>query len=256
MVESVSLLFLGSAFFAGLITFLAPCTLPLVPAYLGFISGVSKRELENPETAPAARKKIRLNGVAFVLGFSLVFVSMGTLVGLLGGALTPVREWATRLGGVVVIVFGLFLLGVFRIPFLARDRRIKIPSWLHAGEPSSSVLVGAAFALGWTPCVGPILGSILLLASSTSTAFTGALMLAVFSAGLALPFLLLALLYAEMTAYIHTLERTLKIVSIVGGVFLILLGIMLLTGEFALLTQWGFRALDSLNYEESLLQFL
>ena len=124
-----------SVFFAGLLTFLAPCTLPLVPAYLGFISGVSSKDLENPETARAARSKIFLNGIFFIVGFSVVFIIFGTLAGLIGQELIPYRIWLTRISGIFVIVFGLFMLGVFKLPFLQIDRKLKLPSWLEVGKP-------------------------------------------------------------------------------------------------------------------------
>jgi len=253
--EPISLGFLISAFVAGLITFLAPCTLPLVPAYLGFISGVSTDDLQDPAKAKAARRKIFLNGVFFILGFSIVFIVFGTLAGIIGQELTPFRIWLTRIGGVLVIFFGLFMLGVFKLPFLQVDKRIKLPSFIKIGKPSSSLAIGSAFAFGWTPCVGPILGSILLLASTSTTALQGALLLTVFSAGLAIPFLLVAIGFSHATKYIEKISKYLKWVSIIGGVFLILLGFLLLTNNFSLLIQYGFQIFDFIGYE-GLLDFL
>ena len=253
--EPISLGFLISAFVAGLITFLAPCTLPLVPAYLGFISGDSTDDLKDPAKAKAARRKIFLNGVFFIIGFSAVFIVFGTLAGIVGQSLTPFRIWLTRIGGVLVILFGLFMLGVFKLPFLQIDKRMKVPSFLKIGKPSSSLAIGSAFAFGWTPCVGPILGSILLLASTSTTALQGSLLLTVFSAGLAVPFLLVAISFSHATKYIEKISIYLKWVSIVGGVFLILLGFLLLTNNFSLLIQYGFQFFDFFGYE-GLLDFL
>ena len=253
--EIIGLGFIFSAFVAGLLTFLAPCTLPLVPAYLGFISGVSKEDLEDETKKDEVRKRILLNGVFFILGFSIVFIIFGTLAGLIGQGLTPYRIWLTRIGGVLVILFGLFMIGAFRIPFLQVDKRIKIPQWLEVGKPSSSLVIGSAFAFGWTPCVGPILGSILLLASTSTTALQGALLLTVFSLGLAVPFLLVALGFSQATKYITKLSKYIKWVSIVGGVFLILLGLLLVTNNFNLLIQYGFQLFGFLDYE-ALLNFL
>ena len=143
--EIIGLGFIISAFIAGILTFLAPCTLPLVPAYLGFISGVSSKDLENPETAQRARRKIFLNGVFFILGFSLVFIVFGTLAGVIGQGLVPYRIWLTRIGGILVILFGLFMLGAFNISFLQTDKRIKMPSFIKVGKPTSSLAIGAAF---------------------------------------------------------------------------------------------------------------
>jgi len=254
MIE-LSIGFILASFFAGLLTFLAPCTLPLVPAYLGFISGVDQEALKNPATARAARHKIFLNGLAFIAGFSLIFIVFGVLAGFAGTALAPYRIWLARIGGVLVILFGLFMLGFFKLPFFQTDKRIPIPKWLTLGKPSSSLFIGGTFALGWTPCVGPILGSILLLAGTSGTAFTGGVMLTVFSIGLAIPFLLIALAFSKATAYIDRISKYLKAVSVVGGIFLILLGFLLATDNFGLTIQYGYELFDFINYE-GLLDYL
>lgn len=244
-----------SSFVAGIITFLAPCTLPLVPGYLGFISGVPKEELDDPAKARSVRRKILLNGIFFIVGFSIVFIIFGTLAGLVGQGLTPYRIWLTRIGGVLVILFGLFMLGVFNLAFLQRDMRFRTPGFIKVGKPSSSLLIGSAFAFGWTPCVGPILGSILLLTSASATALQGAMLLAVFSAGLAIPFLLVAIGFSKATMYIKKISKYLRWMSAIGGVFLIALGILLVTNNFTLLIQYGFEFFDFINYE-GLLRFL
>lgn len=254
MIE-LSIGFVVASFFAGLLTFLAPCTLPLVPAYLGFISGVDQGALKNPETAREARRKIFFNGLSFIMGFSLVFIAFGVLAGFAGTALAPYRIWLARIGGVLVILFGLFMLGFFKLPFFQSDKRIPIPKWLTLGKPSTSLFIGGTFALGWTPCVGPILGSILLLAGTSGTAFTGGLMLTVFSIGLAIPFLLIALAFSKATAYIDSISKYLKAVSVIGGVFLILLGLLLATDNFGLTIQYGYELFDFVNYDR-LLEYL
>jgi len=251
----IGFIFIISTFFAGILTFLAPCTLPLVPAYLGFISGVDQDALKNPETARAARRKIFLNGLAFIVGFSLVFIAFGVLAGIAGQALAPYRVWMARIGGVLVILFGLFMLGFFKLPFFQSDKRIPIPKWLTLGRPSSSLFIGGTFALGWTPCVGPILGSVLLLSGTSATAVQGGFLLAVFSLGLAIPFLLIALLFSRATRYIDSISKYLKWVSIIGGIFLILLGALLVTDNFGLTIQYGYELLDFINYDR-LLDFL
>lgn len=255
MIETISIGFLLSAFFAGLLTFLAPCTLPLVPAYLGFISGVSEADAQDPKKGKAARRKIFINGVSFILGFSLVFIIFGTLAGIVGQELVPYRLWFGRVGGGLVIIFGLFMLGAFNLNFLQKERRFKIPKWLTIGKPSSSLVIGGAFAFGWTPCVGPILGSILLLTATTTTALQGAIMLSVFSLGLAIPFIAIAAGFSHATKYITKLSKYLKIVSYVGGVFLIILGLLLITDNFGLTIQYGYQFFDFINYE-GLLKFL
>jgi len=244
-----------SAFFAGMLTFLAPCTLPLVPAYLGFISGVSTEDLKDPEKAAGARRKIMLNGIFFILGFSVIFILFGTLAGFLGQGLATSREILSKIGGVLIVLFGLFMLGVFKIPALQADKRIKIPSFLTVGKSTSSFAIGSAFAVGWTPCVGPILGSILLLASTSTTALQGGLLLAVFSLGLAIPFIFIAFAFSKATAYINQISKYLKWVSVIGGVFLIILGILLFTNNFSLLIQYGYEIFGFINYE-GLLDYL
>ena len=252
--EPLSLAFIISAFVAGLLTFLAPCTLPLVPAYLGFISGVDHDALKDPAQAKQARKKVFLNGLFFIIGFSLVFIIFGTLAGLIGQALVPYRIWLTRIGGVFVILFGLFMLGVFKLPIF-NSSNLKAPKWLNLGKPSSSFIIGGTFAFGWTPCVGPILGSILFLASTSTTALQGGFLLAIFSLGLAIPFLILAFAFAKATGYIEKLSRYLKWVSIIGGIFLIGLGLLLASDNFGLTISYGYQLLGDFNYER-LLEFL
>lgn len=246
--------FIISAFVAGVLMFLAPCTLPIVPAYLGFISGVSLPKLAKLEgkERTKAQRRIFLNGVAFVVGFTLVFVFFGTLAGLLGQALADVRIWMTRISGVLVILFGLFMLGVFKIPFLQVERRIRIPSFLTIGSPATSLGIGGAFAFGWTPCIGPILASILFLASSSATALQGGFLLFVFSLGLAVPFLLVAGLTSYASTFIERGGKYLNLVSIIGGVFLIGLGVLLVSDNFGLTIQYGYKLLDFLNYDQLL----
>lgn len=241
------------AFIAGMLTFLAPCTLPLVPGYLGFISGASLDDLKDPEKANRARWKIFFNGFFFMLGFSAVFIILGTLVGFIGATLlVPYRLWLGRIGGIFVIVFGLFMLNVLKIPFLAREKQWKAPALFERGKPINSFILGSAFAFGWTPCVGPILGSILLLASTSTSALQGALMLTIFSAGLAVPFLLIAIGIGSASRNIQNISKYLKVVSIIGGVFLIFLGVLLVSGNIGLLISYGYRLLQFINYDRLL----
>lgn len=245
-----------SAFIAGIFTFLAPCTLPLVPGYLGFISGASLEDLKDPAKAKTARWKIFLNGLFFIVGFSAVFIIMGTLVGFIGASfLAPYRLWLGRIGGVFVIIFGLFMLNVLKIPFLMREKQFKAPSIFKQGKPTNSLILGSAFAFGWTPCVGPILGSILLLASTSTSALQGALMLTIFSAGLAVPFLLIAIGIGSASRYIQNISKYLNVVSVIGGAFLIVLGILLVSGNIGLLISYGYRVFQFINYD-SLLDYL
>ena len=251
----VSLIF--SSFAAGLFTFLAPCTLPLVPGYLAFISGVPLNSLKDSVNPNVARRKIFLNGLFFVIGFSLVFIILGTLIGFVGAAvLAPYRIWLSRFGGVFIIFFGFFMLDVFKIPQLARPRRIKLPVAFHAGRPVTALAFGSIFGLGWTPCAGPILGSILLLAAFSATALEGALLLAIYSAGLMLPFLLAAVVTEKAVTYIEKMYPIMNTLSVIGGLFLIFLGTLIATDSFYLLFAWELRLFQFVDYKNILNFFL
>lgn len=240
------------AFIAGILTFLAPCTLPLVPGYLGFISGVSTQDLQDPSKAKLARRKIFLNGVLYVLGFSLVFIILGSLFGLGGSALVQYRLWLSRIGGIFVIFFGLFMMGILKLPFLNVEKHVTSVKALKPGNPVSSLIFGAAFAFGWTPCVGPILGSILTLAASTATIGQGAILLAIFSLGLAVPFLVIAAGIGSASKYLTKLSKYLNVISFVGGIFLVFLGILLLTNKFGVWIAYFYQWFNFINYDRLL----
>ena len=228
----------AGAFVAWVLMFLAPCTLPIVPGYLAFIGG--------------ERRCVVRNAVAFVLGFSAIFVLLGAAAGLFGIVVGAWRyEWA-RVGGVIIVLFGLTMLGVVHIPALAREWHMRLPGFLVVGKPSSSAFIGALFALGWSPCIGPILGTVLFVASASATALSGALLLALFSAGLALPFLLAALVLSRAQSAFGHLERLSVALSTVGGIFLVLLGVLMLFNATGLLVSWGYGALNFIGYDRLL----
>lgn len=225
------------AFIAGVLTFLAPCTLPLLPGYLSFIS---------------AGKKTFVNGLAFVLGFSAVFIVLGTLIGFVGSVfLAPYRIWLARVGGIFVIIFGLLMLDLLKFPVFS-STSLRTFSLFERGRPLNSFILGSVFAFGWTPCVGPILGSVLLLASTSATAFQGAALLAVFALGLAVPFLLIAAGIGSASRLISNFGKYLKFVSILGGLFLIALGILLFFNRMDLLISYGYRIFRFIEYERLL----
>jgi cytochrome c-type biogenesis protein len=237
---------LVGAFVAGVLMFLAPCTLPIVPGYLAFIAGVPAGE------EGSSRRRIFVNALAFCIGFSTVFILLGLFAAAIGSLLGPWRETLGRLAGLVIILFGLTMLGVWRIPFLSGERHITLPKWLALGYPHSSFLVGALFALGWSPCIGPILGTILFLASASATALQGALLLAIFSLGLAVPFLLCAWAIGQAQGLIARAGRLTRALSVVGGAVLVLLGLLMLTNSMGLLIQWGFSFFSGTGYERLL----
>lgn len=217
------------ALLAGFLSFLSPCVLPLVPSYVSFITGISFEDL----TSGGDRKKIRrltiTNSLSFILGFSSVFISLGASSSVIGNFLFAYQEWIRKIGGIVVIIFGLFVAGFLRIDFLTKDKKIHL-----SGKPAGYVgtfLVGMTFAAGWTPCIGPILGTILLYASSKASAFYGLTLLAVYSLGLAIPFFASSLAINSFLSYSRKVLKYMRIVMIISGLLLIIFGIMLLTNR-------------------------
>lgn len=244
---------------AGFLMFLAPCTLPIVPAYLAFIAGVPLEALSQHDSAARsrARRTVMHNALAFVIGFSLIFILLGASAGVVGSLLGPWRVLLAKLGGALVILFGLTMLGVVDLPVLSRERRIDVSIFRHfeIGRLSSSAVLGAIFAVGWSPCIGPILGTVLLIASNTATVTYGAVLLAVFSVGLAVPFLLVARAVAEASVVLAKLSGFVRMVSIVGGIGLVLGGVLMMTGNMGLLVAWGFELFSWFGYER-LLEYL
>jgi len=253
--EQLGALFVVYAFVAGVLTFLAPCTLPLVPAYLGFISGVSSADFRDPAKARTARKRVFFNGLLFVVGFSAVFIFFGTLVGLGGIALAKYRPILQQAGGVLVIFFALYLLGVLRLPFLRfldSEKHFPLTRVLKPGKPWNSFLFGAAFASGWTPCIGPILGSILTAAATSAKVWQGAGLLAVYSFGLGIPFLLVAAGIGSANRYLAKMQGFMPWVSVIGGIFLLVLGILIVTNNMGIWIAFFYRNLNILHYERLL----
>ena len=240
------------SFIAGLFTFLAPCTLPLVPGYLAFIAGTSFAEATALDRAPRVRRRIFVNGLFYVIGFSVVFIALGTLFGLGGAALVRHRIWLSRVGGIVIALFGLFMLGIITPKALFRERQLRAARVVRPGNPWSSLLFGATFAFGWTPCVGPVLGSVLFLASASATVASGAVLLAVFSLGLAVPFLAIAVGIGSAARLITRYAAALGVLSRIGGVFLIGIGILLVADRFGAWLGYAYRLFDFFGYDRLL----
>jgi cytochrome c-type biogenesis protein len=218
------------AFAAGLLSFLSPCVLPLVPSYVGFLTGMTLPEV-------TGRRRVALiHALLFVGGFSLVFILLGASATALGRALNYYQVWLQRIGGALIILFGLVCLGVFNLSPLSQERRFHLER-----KPVGylgSVLVGMAFAAGWTPCIGPVLGAILGLAATSADVSRGMLLLAVYSAGLALPFLLAAVAVDSFLDWFQRFRRFLPWVMRISGAMLIVVGMLLITGEFTRLAGW------------------
>lgn len=213
------------ALLAGILSFLSPCLLPLVPGYVGYMSG-------RVAGANVSRGRVLSHAVSFVLGFSIVLVLLGASVGLVGYLVYDYMPLIRRIGGVVLIVFGLNMAGLIRIPILYREARLEAhPS--RPGTYPASFLLGTVFGLGWTPCIGPTLAAILLLAGTSQTVAQGALLLAVYSAGLGIPFIVTALALGRAKDFISRLNRRGNVVSWASGVLLIAMGIMVYTDVIA-----------------------
>ena len=217
------------AFTAGILSFLSPCVLPLVPSYLAYVGG-----------SGAARRALLIrNALLFVAGFSMIFIALGASASALGSLLRANRGVLTVGGGILVILFGLVLLGVIRVPALMRDTRVQARH--DASTPVGAVLLGMAFAAGWTPCIGPVLGGILGLAGASGTLREGVTMLAVYSAGLAIPFLLAALALEPFLRVSRRFRRWLPWVERVAGGLLVIAGVLMVTGTYTRLNAWLLR---------------
>jgi len=223
---------------AGILSFLSPCVLPLFPSYLSFIAGVSFDEIQGSVANRRTRRAILLNSLFFILGFSLVFIALGAGATLVGRILFQQQGVIRRIGGVLVILMGLYVGGWLRIPFLMREWRVELKD--RPAGYLGAVLVGITFAAGWTPCIGPILGSILTLASMSQTASTGILMLAAYSLGLAIPFFVSSLAIHRFVALFDRFKRFLPLVTRGSGLILVALGVLLISDYFTVLSRLAF----------------
>ena len=231
----ISQVTLGLAFLAGLASFLSPCVFSLVPAYVGYLGG----RAAGGDGKIADRWVTFTHGIAFVLGFSVVFVIFGAAVSVAGGLLYNLRYWLAKSGGIVVIILGLHMIGIFRIPFLEYDTRVdKAPNqkWGYL----SSALLGVFFSAGWSPCVGPVLGTILTLAINGGSVALGAKLLSAYSIGLAVPFLAAALGIGWVMTILRKYNKVLHYVEMAMGVVLVFVGVLLFAGVFELLARYGY----------------
>jgi cytochrome c-type biogenesis protein len=229
----------GLAFLAGLASFLSPCVFALVPAYVGYLGGRSVAYASGGETQQTDRWVTFSHGLAFVVGFSIIFVLLGVAASALGGILYDLRQWLTKIGGVVVIIFGLHMTGILKIPFLNYDLRPQTVPDRSRGYVSSA-LMGVFFSAGWSPCVGPVLGAILTFAINGGSVTQGATLLSFYSAGLAIPFLLASLGVGWVTKILRRYGKVMIYVERAMGVLLIIIGVMLLAGTFESLARFGF----------------
>lgn len=217
---------LVAAFLAGFLSFISPCILPLIPGYISFISGVSLEDIENKKGQ--SQNTIIISSLFFILGFSLIFILLGATATFLGNFLLKKAFVLRKVAGIIIILFGIHMSGLYRIKFLDYEKRVYTNS-----RPVNNIvgpfLMGLAFAFGWTPCVGPILSAILVYASTQDTVYQGILLLTLYSAGLGIPFLLTALAINKFYLFSNKIKKNFKIIEIVGGILLMLIGGLILT---------------------------
>jgi cytochrome c-type biogenesis protein len=223
------------AFLAGILSFLSPCVLPLIPSYVSFITGISFKDL----TVGVDRKNIRhltmKNSFAFIAGFSSVFIGLGISSSAIGGVLFQYMDMIRIIGGVLVIIFGFFIAGFLKLDFLMKEKKIRL-----GGKPAGYIgtfIVGMTFAAGWSPCIGPILGAILVYAGSKGSALYGFQLLAVYSLGMAIPFFLSALAINVFLSYSPKIAKFMRVIMIISGLLLIIFGILLLTDQIRTLSR-------------------
>lgn len=226
----------GGALLAGLLSFVSPCVLPIVPPYLAWLAGVSFDELKGQAPGAAGRRRVVLAAVAFVLGFTTVFVALGATASMIGQTIARHFSTLSVLAGAIIIVMGLHFLGVFRIAALYRDVRIHVER--RPAGLLGAYVIGLAFAFGWTPCVGPVLAAILFVAGSEGSAARGALLLAVYSLGIGVPFLAAAVFATRFLAWAGRFKRHMRKVEVVMGGLLVVTGVLFMTGQMSVISYW------------------
>lgn len=227
---------LSGALIAGILSFVSPCILPIVPPYLAWLAGISFDELSDAAPTSAQKWRIIRTAVFFVLGFSTVFVALGATSSVIGSAITQYYDIISVIAGIIIIVMGLHFIGVFKIGFLYRQARVNVQR-KPAGLLGAYV-VGLAFAFGWTPCVGPVLAAILFVASSQDTAVRGAMLLAAYSVGIGVPFILAAAFASQFLGWAAKFRRHMRAVEIALGVLLVITGILFATRQMSTISYW------------------
>jgi cytochrome c-type biogenesis protein len=235
--DAISQISLFAAFSAGLLSFISPCVLPLVPSYLSYITGLSVENLAKVEERERFKSAILLNALLFIAGFSTVFIAFGASASLIGQVLYEYQDVIRKIGGILIIIFGLYLLGILKLNIFMTERRLVHFESRPVGY-LGSFLIGTAFAAGWTPCVGPVLGTILAYASTTESMSGGVMLLSAYSFGLGLPFFLTAFGMDTFLSYFKSLRTYLGGVSFVSGGLLVLVGLMIFTDSVTLFTSF------------------
>jgi cytochrome c-type biogenesis protein len=232
--QNVSLL---AAFAAGFLSFVSPCVLPLIPGYISFVSGASMEDMRGESVAPStSRSRVFLTSLAFVVGFSLVFVALGASATAVGKFMFARLPLFTKIAGVILIIFGLHTMGVFRLAFLDTEKRVHAQR--KPAGPFGAMLVGVAFAFGWTPCIGPILGGILAIAGSKNSVWEGVVLLAVYSLGLGIPFLITSLAINQFFGAMKRIRKYYHAIELTSGALLVVIGLLIITGQLTIITRY------------------
>ena len=241
------------AFVAGVISFFAPCVVPLLPAYVGYVTGVSLQDLRDRGYGPF-RKKMLISSIIYILGFSLVFVLLGTAAASVGGILRQYDFIIQRVGGAIILILGLEFAGVLHFPILARTRQFQLPSWIDKLGYFRAFFVGLVFATAWTPCVGAVLGSILALAAVGGTAVHGASLLFIYSLGISIPFLIVSLTLASAPKYLGFVSKHIGVIAKISGLLLAIIGFLLLTDTYKFLNSFLFSVAGKYGFLDLLFQ--
>jgi cytochrome c-type biogenesis protein len=218
---------------AGLLSFLSPCVLPIVPPYLAYMGGISMSEMSGEM---AARRRVMVSALFFVMGLSTVFLLLGFTASIFGAFFLKNQDWFVMLAGLVVMIFGLHFLGIFRIG--AMDREVRMDVGERGGSAAGAYVLGLAFAFGWTPCIGPILGAILSLAATEASLARGTTLLGFYALGLGIPFLLVAAFFPRLTGFMNWMKRNMSRIEKTMGLLLWTVGLMMLTGQFSAFSYW------------------
>jgi cytochrome c-type biogenesis protein len=225
-----------AAFAAGFLSFVSPCVLPLIPGYISFVSGVSVEEMRGDAAPATSRLQVFVTSLAFVIGFSLVFIALGASATAIGKFLFAKLPLLTKIAGVILIIFGLHTMGVFRLAFLETEKRVHAQR--KPAGPLGALLVGIAFAFGWTPCIGPILGGILAIAGSKNSVGEGITLLAIYSLGLGIPFLITSLAINQFFGAAKKIRRYYHAIELTSGALLIVIGVLIVTGQLTIIVRY------------------
>ncbi|MBB6011828.1 cytochrome c-type biogenesis protein [Aquamicrobium lusatiense] len=226
----------GAALLAGLLSFVSPCVLPIVPPYLAWLAGVSFDELRDEAPGAEQRRRVIIAAFAFVLGFATVFIALGATASVIGKTIAQYFDTLAIVAGILIIIMGLHFLGVFRIGMLYREARVQVDR--KPAGPLGAYVIGLAFAFGWTPCVGPVLAAILFIAGSEGTALRGAALLGAYSLGIGIPFLLAAIFASRFLGWAARFKKHMRKVEMAMGGLLVLTGILFITGQMSAISYW------------------